>query len=53
MKEPKCSCKEHDPYCCQVHGSCPTCVKQEQDKKIIINLKNRMIKFVLSIYQSI
>ena len=34
-QEPKCTCKEHDPYCCQVHGSCPTCVKkQEKNKKM-------------------
>jgi hypothetical protein len=31
-EEPKCTCKEHDPYCCQVHGTCPTCVKQEELK---------------------
>jgi hypothetical protein len=30
QEEPKCTCKEHDPYCCQVHGSCLTCVKQEE-----------------------
>jgi hypothetical protein len=28
-KQPKCTCVEHDPYCCKIHGSCPTCVKQE------------------------
>jgi hypothetical protein len=33
QEEPKCTCKEHDPYCCQVHGSCPTCVKQEEPKQ--------------------
>ena len=27
-KEEKCTCKEHDPYCCQIHGNCP---KQEQE----------------------
>jgi hypothetical protein len=32
-EEPKCTCKEHDPYCCQVHGTCPTCVKQEELKQ--------------------
>ena len=32
-KEPKCTCKEHDPYCCQVHGICPTCVKKEEPKQ--------------------
>ena len=32
-EEPKCTCKEHDPYCCQIHGSCPTCVKQEEPNK--------------------
>jgi hypothetical protein len=31
--EPKCTCKEHDPYCCQVHGTCPTCVKKEEFKQ--------------------
>jgi hypothetical protein len=24
----ECTCKEHDPYCCQIHGTCPICVKQ-------------------------
>jgi len=31
--KPKCTCKEHDPYCCQVHGTCPTCVKKEEPKQ--------------------
>jgi hypothetical protein len=31
-EEFKCTCKEHDPYCCQIHGSCPTCVKKEEPK---------------------
>jgi hypothetical protein len=33
LEEPKCTCKEHDPYCCQVHGSCPTCVKKKEEPK--------------------
>ena len=33
QEEPKCTCKEHDPYCCQVHGTCPTCVKKEKLKQ--------------------
>ena len=32
-EELKCTCKEHDPYCCQIHGSCPTCVKKEEPKQ--------------------
>lgn len=32
-KEEKCTCKEHDPYCCQIHGNCPTCVKKEEPKQ--------------------
>ena len=32
-KEEKCTCKEHDPYCCQIHGNCPTCVKKEEFKQ--------------------
>ena len=32
-EEPKCTCKEHDPYCCLVHGICPTCVKKEEPKQ--------------------
>ena len=32
-EESKCTCKEHDPYCCQVHGTCPTCVKKEEPKQ--------------------
>jgi hypothetical protein len=31
-KEEQCTCKEHDPYCCQIHGNCPTCVKKEEPK---------------------
>jgi hypothetical protein len=33
QEELKCTCKEHDPYCCQVHGTCPTCVKQQELKQ--------------------
>lgn len=32
-KEEQCTCKEHDPYCCQIHGNCPTCVKKEELKQ--------------------
>jgi hypothetical protein len=32
-KEVQCTCKEHDPYCCQIHGNCPTCVKKEEPKQ--------------------
>ncbi len=32
-KEEPCTCKKHDPYCCQVHGMCPTCVKKEEPKQ--------------------
>ena len=32
-KEEKCTCKEHDSYCCQIHGNCPTCVKKEELKQ--------------------
>jgi hypothetical protein len=32
-KEERCTCKEHDPYCCQIHGNCPTCVKKEEPKQ--------------------
>lgn len=41
-EEAKCTCKEHDPYCCQVHGSCPTCVKQEKPKQE--TRKNRLLE---------
>ena len=36
MKNPneeQCTCKKHDPYCCHIHGSCPTCVKKEEPKQ--------------------
>ena len=33
-KEEQCTCKEHDPYCCQIHGNCPTCVKKEEPKQL-------------------
>ena len=33
-KEVQCTCKEHDPYCCQLHGNCPTCVKKEEPKQL-------------------
>ena len=32
-KEEQCTCKEHDPYCCKVHGICPTCCPKEEPKK--------------------
>lgn len=32
QEKPKCTCKEHDPYCCKVHGSCPNCCKKEEPK---------------------
>ena len=32
-KEEQCTCKKHDPYCCHIHGSCPTCVKKEEPKQ--------------------
>jgi hypothetical protein len=32
QEESKCTCEEHDPYCCEVHGICPTCVKKEEPK---------------------
>lgn len=41
-EEAKCTCKEHDPYCCQVHGICPTCVKQEKPKQE--TRKNRLLE---------
>jgi hypothetical protein len=37
-KQEQCTCKEHDPYCCQIHGSCPTCVKKEEQKQHIIDI---------------
>ena len=33
-KEEQCTCKEHNPYCCQIHGNCPTCVKKEEPKQL-------------------
>jgi hypothetical protein len=33
QEESKCTCEEHDPYCCEVHGICPTCVKKEEPKQ--------------------
>ena len=38
QEEPKCTCKEHNPCCCQVHGSCSTCVKQEEHTQETLNL---------------
>ena len=34
-KEEPCTCKNHDPYCCHIHGSCPTCVKKEEPKETL------------------
>jgi hypothetical protein len=33
VKEEQCTCKEHDPYCCKVHGICPTCCPKEEPKQ--------------------
>jgi len=40
-KEEKCTCKEHDPYCCKIHGNCPTCVKKEKPKQENCNLNKK------------
>jgi hypothetical protein len=37
QKEEQCTCKEHDPYCCQIHGNCPTCVKEEPKQELNLN----------------
>jgi hypothetical protein len=46
-EEPKCTCKEHDPYCCQVHGTCSTCVKKEELKNVILGYKTSLIAQIL------
>ena len=44
-EELKCTCKEHDPYCCQVHGICPTCVKKEEPKQVCENCNIEISKY--------
>jgi len=34
-QEQKCTCKENDPYCCQIHGICPTCVIKQEPKEVV------------------
>jgi len=41
--EPKCTCVEHDPYCCQIHGSCPACVKPEDPKDVVLGHKTSLV----------
>jgi hypothetical protein len=41
--EPKCTCVEHDPYCCQIHGSCPVCVKPEDPKDVVLGNKTSLV----------
>lgn len=38
----ECTCVEHDPYCCKIHGKCPKCthtetIEQAKDRKYPLN----------------
>lgn len=35
LKEIKCTCKEHDPYCCKIHGLCKHCCGDKRKIEII------------------
>jgi len=39
----KCTCVEHDPYCCQIHGNCPVCVKPEEPEDVVLGYKTSLV----------
>ena len=39
----KCTCVEHDPYCCQIHGKCPVCVKPEEPEDVVLGYKTSLV----------
>ena len=39
----KCTCIEHDPYCCQIHGNCPVCVKPEDLEDVVLGYKTSLV----------
>lgn len=39
----KCTCIEHDPYCCQIHGNCPVCVKPEEPEDVVLGYKTSLV----------
>jgi hypothetical protein len=39
----KCTCIEHDPYCCQIHGNCPVCVKPEDPEDVVLGYKTSLV----------
>ncbi len=41
--ESKCTCIEHDPYCCQIHGNCPVCVKPENPEDVVLGHKTSLV----------
>jgi hypothetical protein len=41
--ESKCTCIEHDPYCCQIHGNCPVCVKPENPEDVVLGHKTSLL----------
>lgn len=41
--ESKCTCVEHDPYCCQIHGNCPVCVKPEEPEDVVLGYKTSLV----------
>ena len=47
QEEPKCTCIEHDPYCCQIHGGCPLCVKPETLEDTVLGHKTSLIAQML------
>jgi len=41
--ESKCTCVEHDPYCCQIHGNCPVCAKPEEPEDVVLGYKTSLV----------
>jgi len=39
----KCTCIEHDPYCCQIHGNCPVCAKPEEPEDVVLGYKTSLV----------
>jgi hypothetical protein len=46
-EEVKCICTKHDPYCCQIHGSCPICVEPETLEDVVLGYKTSLVAQML------
>ena len=45
--ESECTCIKHDPYCCQIHGSCPICVEPETPEDVVLGYKTSLVAQML------